>query len=183
MPRYVAFLRAINVGGHVVKMEVLRQQFVALGFKDAETFIASGNVVFSAKSADAAAHAARIEARLLTVLGYDVRTFVRTGVQVAAVGALRPWPAARIESAGAFCVGFFAEPLTAAQKKVIQTFATADDQFHVKGADVYWLCRTGQSDSQFSLLKFERALGARASFRGMNTITRLVAKYGFSATS
>ena len=183
MPRYVAFLRAINVGGHVVKMDELRRHFVALGFKDAETFIASGNVVFSATSASAAAHAAKIEARLLKVLGYEVRTFLRTDVQVAAAGALRPWPEARVKGAGAFCVGFLAEPLTAAQKKAVTTFATADDEFHVKGGDVYWLCRTGQSDSQFSLPKFERALGARASFRGMNTITRLVAKYGFGATT
>jgi len=32
MTRYIAFLRAINVGGHVVKMDYLRQQFESLGF-------------------------------------------------------------------------------------------------------------------------------------------------------
>ena len=47
MIRYVAFLRAINVGGHVVKMDALRKLFVHAGLSDVETFIASGNVVFS----------------------------------------------------------------------------------------------------------------------------------------
>ena len=42
--RYAAFLRAINVGGHVVKMDQLRRLFESLGFSDVETFIASGNV-------------------------------------------------------------------------------------------------------------------------------------------
>jgi len=39
MTRYLAFLRAINVGGHVVKMETLRALFEALGFANVETFI------------------------------------------------------------------------------------------------------------------------------------------------
>ncbi len=46
MPTYVAFLRAINVGGHNVKMEVLRALFEAQGYADVATFIASGNVIF-----------------------------------------------------------------------------------------------------------------------------------------
>lgn len=50
MPRYVAFLRAINLGGaRMVKMDFLRQLFESLGFDEVETFIASGNVVFSTK--------------------------------------------------------------------------------------------------------------------------------------
>ena len=47
MPRHIAFLRAINVGGHTVTMDRLRQLFTGLGLKDVETFIASGNVIFS----------------------------------------------------------------------------------------------------------------------------------------
>ncbi len=45
MPKYIAFLRAINVGGHTVKMDYLRVLFETLGFSDVETFIASGNVI------------------------------------------------------------------------------------------------------------------------------------------
>jgi len=44
MKRYIAFLRAINVGGHTVKMDLLRGLFAGLGYAGVETFIASGNV-------------------------------------------------------------------------------------------------------------------------------------------
>jgi uncharacterized protein (DUF1697 family) len=44
--RYVAFLRGINVGGHRVKMEHLRDLFTALRFSQVATFIASGNVIY-----------------------------------------------------------------------------------------------------------------------------------------
>jgi uncharacterized protein (DUF1697 family) len=50
MRRQVAFLRAINVGGHIVKMERLRMIFESLGLKEVETFIASGNVVFAPRA-------------------------------------------------------------------------------------------------------------------------------------
>jgi uncharacterized protein (DUF1697 family) len=51
----IAFLRAINVGGHTVTMETLRAQFLALGFADVETFIASGNVIYTAPGKPTAA--------------------------------------------------------------------------------------------------------------------------------
>jgi len=48
VPRCIAFLRAVNVGGRIVKMDALRGHFEAAGFTSAETFIASGNVIFDA---------------------------------------------------------------------------------------------------------------------------------------
>ena len=52
MIRYIAFFHAINVGGHVVKMNVLRQQFASLGFANVEAYIASGNVRFASPESD-----------------------------------------------------------------------------------------------------------------------------------
>ena len=47
MSKFVAFLRAINVGGgRTVKMQSLRQVFESIGFSKVTTFIASGNGVF-----------------------------------------------------------------------------------------------------------------------------------------
>ena len=83
MPRCVAFLRAINVGGRTVKMDYLRSLFEDLGFADVETFIASGNVVFESKSKGVEALAKKIESRLGGALGYEVATFLRTDAQIA----------------------------------------------------------------------------------------------------
>ena len=52
MAEYIAFLRGINVAGHIVKMDVLREQFAVAGLSKAETLIASGNVIFQSRSAD-----------------------------------------------------------------------------------------------------------------------------------
>jgi uncharacterized protein (DUF1697 family) len=68
MPRYIAFLRAINVGGHTVKMDVLRQHFAALGFSNVETFIASGNVVFETTAKNTRTLEQKIEKHLRAAL-------------------------------------------------------------------------------------------------------------------
>ncbi|HEX7528041.1 MAG TPA: DUF1697 domain-containing protein, partial [Thermoanaerobaculia bacterium] len=81
MPRLVAFLRALNVGGRVVKMGALKRDFETMGFTDVETFIASGNVVFSSKGARGLE--AKIANALEQELGYAVATFVRTVAEVA----------------------------------------------------------------------------------------------------
>ena len=183
MPRLVAFLRAINVGGHVVTMAELRKHFEALGFGDVETFIASGNVVFSARAGSPAAFERKIEARLQKALGYEVRTFVRTGAEVAAVAACRPFAEARIASGVAFSVGFHAEPIAAAAARALQALGTRFDEFHVRGREVYWLSQTRQSDSPMSNLVFAKTLKAPGTFRNMNTVARLVAKHGFEPAS
>jgi uncharacterized protein (DUF1697 family) len=178
MPRLIAFLRAINVGGHTVTMARLRAEFEALGFSDIETFIASGNVIFTSRQRDAAAMVRKIEARLRASLGYEVATFVRTDAEVAAVARYKAFPPARVKTAGAYCVGFLDEPLDAAATRGLMAFKTDIDDFHTNGREVYWLCRKGQGESTFSNAIMERTLKVRATFRGINTVARLAAKHG-----
>src|SRR5215510_10726143 len=113
MARQVAFLRAINVGGHTVTMARLREIFEDLGFDDVETFIASGNVIFTAGRQTGAALERTTAARLEDVLGYEVVTFIRTADEVVAIGSYKAFPPAQVQSAGAYCVGFLTRPLEA----------------------------------------------------------------------
>ena len=178
MPRLIALLRAINVGGHTVTMDKLRKEFEALGLRDVETFIASGNVIFTPRSLDVAALEKKIEARLRASLGYEVATFLRTDAEVAAVARDQPFKAAQIAGAGAFCVGFLEDPLDAAGARALMTFRTEIDDFHTKGREIYWLCRKRQGESTFSNANMERKLKIRSTFRGINTVVRLAAKHG-----
>src|SRR5690349_8708838 len=89
--RLIAFLRAINVGGHTVKMDVLRRLFEELGFQNVETFIASGNVIFDAPNGDYGALEKQIEVHLRASLGYEVVTFVRSAPELARVADCRPF--------------------------------------------------------------------------------------------
>jgi uncharacterized protein (DUF1697 family) len=175
--RYIAFLRAINVGGRVVKMDLLKRLFEELPVSEVETFIASGNVIFESPSKSTAALERAIETQLEKALGYEVATFIRTVEEVGAIAGRQPFAAAAHKSARAFSVGFLAEPLSTEGQKTLMGMKTPIDDFHVHGREVYWLCQKGQSESEFTNVRFEKAANVKATYRGMNTIQRLAAKY------
>ena len=176
MQHYVAFLRAINVGGRIVKMDILRREFEALGFDHVQTFIASGNVLFSSRSKDMAALEKKIERRLEAALGYEVGTFVRTCDEVGAVARRTPFPADEVRDTGLLYVGFLAAAPAADAKRALKALETPIDTFHVNGREIYWLCRKKLGETRISYAVIERALKTRSTFRGMNTIVRLTSR-------
>lgn len=175
MPRLFAFLRAINVGGHTVKMEILRRQFESLGFTHVETFIASGNVIFETPARNAATLEKKIAHHLHEVLGYEVATFIRTEAEFARLVAHQPFPAATFKAAVAFNIAFLGHPPEATAARRLLALQTEIDTLAVHGREVYWLCRKKQSDSTFSNAVLEKTLGQPATLRGFNTLQKLAA--------
>jgi len=176
MPRYVAFLRAVNVGGRTIKMERLREVFTSAGFTGVETFIASGNVIFDSRSTSIPSLERKIEAALEDALGYEVQTFVRRGEDLKAIAEHQPFP---VDAAGApvgtIYVCFLRSAPDAAYRKQLLTFRTDVDDFDVKGPQAYWLVRGNLLDSKADGPAFGRALGL-TTMRNRNTIVRLTTK-------
>jgi uncharacterized protein (DUF1697 family) len=175
--RLIAFLRAVNVGGRTLPMVRLRALAGTLGFANAETFIASGNLIVDGRARDARSLERRLEGALLAELGYEVPVFVRTDAELAAAAVERPWPPAEVTASQAFAVGFLKAPLDAGAARRLQALASAVDAFRVSGREVYWLCRVRQSESAFSNAVFERRVGVAATWRSMTTVSKLAAKY------
>ena len=177
MPRYFAFLRAINVDKRMVRMDALRDLFAGLGFSEVETFINSGNVIFRCPSRKPAALEARIAGHLESELGYPVATFLRSDAELAAIHAYRPFAEEEIRAAGACCAGFLAQPLGAAQQEALAGLQTDIDFFHSSGRELYWLCRKTQSQSGITNGLLERKLKTSLTFRNLTTVSKLAAKY------
>ena len=175
MTVHIAFLRAINVGGRTVKMERLRDLFMALGYADVATFIASGNVVFRSPTEDTRALEQQIEAHLAASLGYEVATFVRTASEVVDIAAYQPFPGDEIES-NTLYIGFLQTPPDDQALVKLAALRTPLDEFHVRGRELYWLCRTTISQSKVSGAQIERALGMPTTLRNVTTVRKLAAK-------
>ena len=92
MPRHVALLRGVNVGGMKLAMPDLRAVLSSLGYAEVSTYIQSGNALFSADRADPAALAADIEAALDKQLGMRPRVLVLTRDELAQVIRDNPYP-------------------------------------------------------------------------------------------
>jgi uncharacterized protein (DUF1697 family) len=176
--RYVAFLRAINVGGRRVKMDHLRKLFEALGFSNAETFIASGNVIFDSPAEDARTLEREIEDHLGGSLGYEVATFVRSASELADISRHRPFDASDLGAeAASLYIAFLPAPPSAEAEQKLMAYRNEVDDFRVHGREVYWLCRKKMSESSFSGALLEKTMGTPATVRNATTVEKLVAKY------
>ncbi len=109
--RYIAFLRAVNVGKRQVKMTRLRELFVELGYGAVCTYIQTGNVFFEAPATDRATLERAIERQLLDALGFAVTTCVRTVAEVDAALASDPFAGVVVTPDTRLCCLFTSAPL------------------------------------------------------------------------
>lgn len=178
MSKYVALLRAINVGGHTVKMDHLRRLFEGMDFAQVETFIASGNVIFDSPVSNRKALEQQIAGSLQAALGYEVATFIRTPAQLMAIAQSKPFNSSDLDDPGnTLYIAFASDPPTEAATQKLLTFTTAVDEFHVDGCEIYWLCHKKISESSFSGALLEKILGQPATVRNSNTVKKIAAKY------
>jgi uncharacterized protein (DUF1697 family) len=151
MSRYIALLRAINVGrGRTVKMEFVRELFESLGFAKVATFIASGNVMFEATTKNVRLLEKKIGQRLRHALGYEVAVFIRRDTELAAIEKYKPFRQSKINAATEFNVIFLGDPLDEKFEQNVMALRTDTDEFHVQGSEIYWLRRKRPSGSTFS---------------------------------
>jgi uncharacterized protein (DUF1697 family) len=187
VPRYVSFLRGINVGGHRVTMVDLRRHFAALKFDDVATFIASGNVLFDSPNADTTKLEAAIETQLERALGYAVPTFIRTLAETGAASAWQPFaPADVANEAYSRYVMFVRSPLDAVTRRAIEQVSCASDEFRVNGREIHWLRRGKLSDETPASKEFGKVLRAAkvdGTLRNIKMLQRLVAQEGAGETS
>jgi uncharacterized protein (DUF1697 family) len=156
MPRYVALLRGINVGGkNPIRMADLKACFEQHGFEDVATYIQSGNVLFGSSGSSGAKLVARIERFLATTFDYEASVVLRSRDQMRAIVEAAPKGFGADPATHRSDVIFLKPPLTA--KAAMDQVSTRE------GVDRAW-AGTG-------VLYFER-LAARAA---QSRLTKIVA--------
>ncbi len=91
---FVALLRAVNVGGTgKLPMRDLTALCESAGFAGVRTYIASGNVLFTARQSEAQIKAT-LEAALYAYAGKPVGVLVRSAAEIAEVLGRNPFPPA-----------------------------------------------------------------------------------------
>lgn len=172
--RYIALLRGINVGGHQIKMDVLRGLFADLGFTAVGSYIQTGNVFFDSDETDRAVLRAQIEAHLQASLGYAVATCLRTVEEFAAVLALDPFAGIELRSDMRFSVSFLAEPVAVAADL---PYTTPKGDFALVGMTpselfVVWYLVDGRPGNGYGHM--EKRFAVPATVRFWHTATKIL---------
>jgi uncharacterized protein (DUF1697 family) len=177
VPRFAAFLRGINVGGHRVTNEELRGCLEAIGLEDVRMFRASGNVVFTSAGGSPDALATRISEQLETTLGYGVAVFVRTAAEIRTIARSQPFAPAQLKaSAGKLQVALLGARPSASARKGVLALATPEDLLAFGERELYWLPSGNMSDSALALKSIEGLLGAM-TLRTENTVAQIASRH------
>jgi uncharacterized protein (DUF1697 family) len=180
MPRYLALLRGINVGGHnKVAMSDLRDLAAGLGHAEVATYIQSGNLVFSAAEADPAKLADALEGEIAAKLGVRPAVVVLSANELAQVIADNPFPAEanprclhavfRRDAVAAADVAAIAAAVRRARE------AGSDDDAAVVGRTLYLRTPDGLGRSDLAARLLNSRAQSAGTARNWATVTRLMA--------
>jgi uncharacterized protein (DUF1697 family) len=173
--RHVAFLRAVNVGGRIVRMEELRKTFEAIPLGNVATFIASGNVLFDSKKSRESLERS-IEHALKGTFGFDVATMVRSGAELAAVVEQVGRQGMRHGGGVTLYVGFLKRPPARANADAVAALSNEIDVLSVQGRELYWQCHKSFAESTVAGARLEKLLATAVTIRNFNTVQKLAAR-------
>jgi len=176
MFRFVAFLRGINVGGHIVVKEKLQDVFSSLGFQNVFTYKQSGNVVFEADSADPQEVKSKIEEKLAITLGYKVAVFLRTFSQLESIINLDSFRNQNIEGTS-FLVTFLPYlPSTFPLQLPLTIPKSSAQVISVVGEEVFSVTHGG-GEGALPNPFLESKLKVKTTTRNLNIIKEIIKKY------
>lgn len=174
--KYAALLRGINVGGsRRVPMAELRSVLEGLGHGDVQTYLQSGNAVFSSAKTDPAALARELESAIEAHFGFRVPCLVVDGAYLRAVADACPFPAAELEGKQLHATFLSARP-GADRFAAIDEAAYLPEEYRIGDRVIYLYAPNGLGRSKLgeALARPAVVKGIDATTRNWNTVVKLV---------
>lgn len=172
--RHVALLRGINVGGkHRVPMATLRELFMAAGASEVETYIQSGNVVYTAGSKLARALPEQVRAAITETFAFDVPIVSRSSAELREVAQAHPF-VDRVADEKLLMVAFLDRKPVAAKIAALDPNRSPGDLMEVRGQHVYLGFPNGSGRSKLDANWLDRSLDAVGTWRNWRTVQALV---------
>jgi uncharacterized protein (DUF1697 family) len=169
---FVALLRGINVGGNnKLPMADLRALMSGMGFENVQTYIQSGNVVFTAVDVDCETVQLRLEAGIADRFGFSALVIVLTAMQFLNTAEANPFRDITSDPAKLH-VGFMAAPPETSAMKNLLTKPQGTDQWSVVGKMFYLNAPDGMGKSVLAPF-IERTLKVPVTFRNWRTVLAL----------
>jgi uncharacterized protein (DUF1697 family) len=173
MPKFIAMLRGINVGGNILKMDRLRELCDELGFKNTKTYVQSGNIVFESDRA-ASGLCTLIEKRLAGETRLPVPVIVRRPAELKKIIDGNPFLKEKGIDRSKLHVTFLAEPAGKDAQTKLAAIKAGDDRFCVAGKEIYLHCLVSYGETKLSNNALQKALGITATTRNWNTVNKLL---------
>ena len=182
MPRAVALLRAINVGGRFVKMEKVRALATGAGLENVSTYIQSGNILFDCSAREAARTETKLEALWKDELGWDITTLVRTQKEIAELFAEGADLAHGLKGKDVrHYVSFLRAELPKSAIEELHGWSYAKERLLVRGRELHFWCTIPSHEAKYSNSRMEKVAKTQATTRDWKTVVALQELFGSTA--
>jgi uncharacterized protein (DUF1697 family) len=178
MPRYVALLGSINVGGNRLKMDELKAALEDHGFANVATVVASGNVLFDhPRAADA-----KLEDEIAGVVKdrFGIATFAAVRTKAELVAALEESPFSGKGEDKFVHVHFLTgQPGKAEFDRLIAYHASRGPEKLAPGTRALHIDFVdGVGTSKLTSAFIDKRLGCKGTARNVRSIERIIGKLG-----
>jgi uncharacterized protein (DUF1697 family) len=172
----ISFLRGVNLAGrHMIRMDDLRALYAALGLRDVQSHLQSGNVVFRTKDRNLLTLAKRIEAAIEKKYGFHCDVILRTTADLRAVIARSPFARRRGLEPSKLLVTFLADhPPKELSTQILAIQPEPEEELRLDGRELYVYFPDGMGHSKLFRTLFGKLLKKEGTGRNWNTVTKLL---------
>jgi uncharacterized protein (DUF1697 family) len=175
MKTYIALLRGINVGGNnKIKMEDLRQYCEELGWKNVQTYIQSGNIIFQSDEIDISILSNQLAAFLKEKMGKTIPVLVIRRTELQEIYDHNPFIIEKKMSTDLLYLTILKDKVDQEQVSMISPDQFRPDEFIIRGRAIYLMLPNGVADSKLTIPLFEKTFNTLATSRNWKTVGKLI---------
>lgn len=162
-------------GHNIIKMADLSAMFRETGFSDAETFIQSGNIIFTTAGVIGnSGLASRIESAIRLRFGFDIAAMIRTPDEVVKIIATNPFSSENNYDPSKSAVIFLREMPFEEQLEKVRNINYPPDKFEIIGQEIFIYCPNGFGRTKLYTNFFENKMKVSGTARNWNTINTVL---------
>ena len=174
MGKFIALLRGINVSGQKkIKMSDLKNLFEDLSFTNVQTYIQSGNVLFSSNSNNNKNFQDKIEKKILSQFGFQVKIIIKTPDELGESLNDNPFLKDKKKDVGKIYFTFLSEHPSAVNIKKLKEFEYPPEKYIIDGTNIYLFFPNGYGKAKMNNNFFEKKLNVFATTRNYKTVKTL----------
>lgn len=174
MIRCVSLFRGINVGGNqIVRMDALKELHTSLGLRDIQTYIQSGNVVFTSDNPNVTQIQKDIEDGFAQTFGFPVKVMVRSASELNAIIENNPFQNQPARESKWIIAMFLASDPSSTALEDIQKSYSGPEEIHIIGQEAFIYYPEGMGRSKLTNTLLEKKLKTAGTARNWNTVLKL----------
>ena len=175
MPVVICMLRGVNVGGHNrVKMDDLKKLCTSLKLRDPQTYVQSGNIVFSTDERDLDKLRKSLESAIHKKFGFHSDVILRSAKDLREVVAGNPFAKRKDIHPGKLLVTFFSADPGEAARKQARAIKTDPEELFIEGREAYVYFPNGAGRSKLNWSLIPKTLKVQGTARNWNSVTKLL---------